>query len=210
MDLLADTPAAPLTNRVAESAIEVFDLAGLWDGAPVDEVDLEPFLFKGLVLRERDFRDQVKAYDWQQHAGHHVALFCSTDAIVPTWAWMLIGSKLEGVAASVTHGRAADVSREFYARALGRVDWQRYADGIVVIKGCGSAVVPTSAYVEATQRLMGVARKLMYGEPCSSVPLWRKPKAAPAMRTTAQVKPLKALPFAAPSGDACDPETGAC
>lgn len=209
MDLLTDTPPTEITNRVAESAIEVFDLAGLWDGAQIDEIDLEPFLFKGLVLRERDFRDQVKAYDWQQHAGHHIALFCSTDAIVPTWAWMLIGSKLEGVAASVTHGRRADVSREFYARALDQVDWSAYDDAIVVIKGCGSAVVPTSAYVEATQRLMRVARKLMYGEPCSSVPLWRKPKAKTAMRTTAQVAPLKPLPFAT-SGDACDPVTGLC
>ncbi len=209
MDLLTDTPPTEITNRVAESAIEVFDLAGLWDGAQIDEIDLEPFLFKGLVLRERDFREHVKAYDWQQHAGHHIALFCSTDAIVPTWAWMLIGSKLEGVAASVTHGRRADVSREFYARALDQVDWSAYDDAIVVIKGCGSAVVPTSAYVKATQQLMRVARKLMYGEPCSSVPLWRKPKAKPAMRTTAQVAPLKPLPFAA-SGDACDPVTGLC
>ncbi len=209
MDLLTDLPPAPVTNRVAESAIEVFDLAGLWHDAPIDEIDLEPFLYKGLVLRERDFRDQLKAYDWQQHAGHHVALFCSTDAIVPTWAWMLIGSKLEGVAASVTHGHRADLSREFYARALDRVDWSAYDDAIVVIKGCGSAVVPASAYVEATQRLMRVARKLMYGEPCSSVPLWRKPKAQPAMRTTAQVTALKPILFAA-DGDACDPATGLC
>ncbi len=209
MDLLTDAPTAEITNRVAESAIRVFDLAGLWDDAQIDEIDMEPFLFKGLVLRERDFRDQVKAYEWQQHAGHHVALFCSTDAIVPTWAWMLIGSKLEGVAASVTHGRRADVSREFYARALAQVDWSAYDDAIVVIKGCGSAVVPTSAYVEATQQMMRVARKLMYGEPCSSVPLWRKPKAKPAMRTTAQVGTLKPMPFAT-DGDTCDPATGVC
>ncbi len=209
MDLLTDTPPAEITNRVAESAIKVFDLASLWIDAPIDEIDLESFLYKGLVLRERDFRDQIKAYDWHHHAGHHVALFCSTDAIVPTWAWMLIGSKLEGVAVNVTHGRKADVSREFYIRALANVDWSAYDDAIVVIKGCGSTVVPTGAYVEATQHLMRVARKLMYGEPCSSVPLWRKPKAGPAMRTTAQVGAFKPLPFAA-SGDACDPATGVC
>jgi hypothetical protein len=207
MDLLTDAPLeGEITNRVAD-AIDVFDLAALWSEAGVDEIDLEAFLYRGLIVREREFRDAVKAYDWQQHAGRHVALFCSTDAVVPTWAWMLIGVKLQDVAASVTHGRTADARHIFFARALDRVDWSVYADRIVVIKGCGSSVVPTSAYVEATQRLMGVARKLMYGEPCSSVPLWRKPKAAPAGPTAARLSAV--TPFA-PNGAACDPSTGTC
>ena len=180
-----------ITNRVAESDIAVFNLDELWDGRSVAEVDLAPFLFKGLVLREKDFREAVKAHDWAQYEGQHVAVRCSTDAIVPTWAFMLVASKLEGLARSVGHGRPADLVRDHFVRALEAQDWSAYTDRIVVIKGCGSKVVPPNAYLLATQKLQGVARKLMYGEPCSSVPLWRRPKAQGAGRP-AKAKP--ALP----------------
>ncbi len=166
-----------LVNRVAESDIAVYNLDALWDGKPVSEFDLAPFLVEGLVLREVPFREAVKAHDWSQYDGHHVAIFCSTDAIIPTWAAMLVASKLEGHAASVAQGRAADLVRDYFVRALEREDWSEYADKPVVIKGCGSTVVPAGAYLTATQKLQGVAKKLMYGEPCSSVPLWRRPAA---------------------------------
>ncbi|PSQ88494.1 MAG: hypothetical protein BRD45_06135 [Bacteroidetes bacterium QS_8_64_10] len=163
-----------LTNSVAESDIEVYNLEELWDERTVTEFDIEPFLHEGLMLREEEFRNHVKEYDWQQHEDEHVAVFCSTDAIVPTWAFMLIASKLDGVAHTVTHGREADVLRDYYVRALADEDWSHYEDDIVVVKGCGGEVVPTSAYLTATRKLQGVARKLMFGEPCSSVPLWRR------------------------------------
>ena len=182
----------PIINRVAESDIDVYDLAALWDGAGIAELDLEPFLVEGLILREKEFRQHVKAHAWDAYQGQHVAIFCSTDAIIPTWAYMLVASKLDGVARSVTHGRRADVLRDFYVRALDAEDWSRYQDRIVVVKGCGSQLVPPSAYIGAMHKLQGVARKLMYGEPCSSVPLWRKPKAAGAPRPAATTKP--ALP----------------
>ncbi len=178
-----------IVNRVAESDIVVYNLEDLWDGKPVVEFDLAPFLVEGLVLREKPFRESVKAHDWDQYAGQHVAVFCSTDAIIPTWAAMLVASKLEGQAASVASGRAADLIRDYFTRALDAEDWTQYEDKPVVIKGCGSKVVPANAYLIATQKLQGVARKLMYGEPCSSVPLWRKPKAASA--PAGAVKPAK-------------------
>ena len=162
-----------IVNRVAQSAIEVYNLDALWDGAAVVELDIEPFLVEGLVLREKVFRSGVAAHDWAQYARKHVAVFCSTDAIVPTWAFLLIASKLEA-ARSVAHGRSSDLVRDYFARALAAEEWSRFQDRIVVIKGCGSAVVPVSAYVTAIGKLMPVARKLMYGEPCSSVPLWRR------------------------------------
>ena len=165
-----------LINRVAESEIEVYNLDALWDGAPVVELDLEPFLVEGLILREKVFREHVKAHDWTQYADQHVAVYCSADAIVPTWAYMLIASKLEGTARSVAFGRAEDLVRDYFTRALDAEDWSVYQDRIVVVKGCGTGTVPVSAYVGAMQYLQRVARKLMYGEPCSSVPLWRRPK----------------------------------
>ena len=165
-----------IVNRVAESEIEVYNLDALWDGAPVVELDIEPFLVEGLILREKVFREHVKAHDWAQYADQHVAVYCSADAIVPTWAYMLIASKLEGTARSVAFGRAEDLVRDHFTRALDAEDWSPYQDRIVVVKGCGTGTVPVSAYVGAMQRLQRVARKLMYGEPCSSVPLWRRPK----------------------------------
>jgi len=166
----------PIENRVADSEIQVFNLADLWDDRPVTEVDISTFLVEGLMLKEKEFRQGVKEHDWSQFEDEHVALYCSTDAIVPTWGYMLIASKLRDVAASTTFGRAEDLRREYYVRALEDVDWSAYEDRPVVIKGCGSDVVPEMAYVHATQKLQAVARKLMYGEPCSSVPLWRRPK----------------------------------
>lgn len=166
----------PIENRVADSEIQVFNLANLWDDRSVAELDISVFLVEGLMLKEKEFRQAVKDHDWSQYADRHVALFCSTDAIVPTWGYMLIASKLRDTAASTTLGRVEDLRREFYVRALDEVDWSAYEDRPVVIKGCGSDVVPEMAYVRATQKLQDVARKLMYGEPCSSVPLWRRPK----------------------------------
>jgi len=166
----------PLENRVADSEIQVFNLADLWDDRPVTEIDISDFLVDGLMLKEKAFRDAVSEHDWSQYDGAHVGLYCSTDAIVPTWGYMLIASKLQNVAHSTTLGREDEVQREYYVEALENVDWSAYDDAPVVVKGCGSDVVPEMAYVRATQKLQSVARKLMYGEPCSSVPLWRRPQ----------------------------------
>ncbi len=168
-----------LENRVAQSEIAVYNLADLWNEQPITEVDIAPFLVEGLMLKEEPFREDVKAHDWAQYEDHHVALYCSTDAIVPTWGYMLIASKLDGVAASVTFGREDDVLRDYYVRALETQDWSAYEDRPVVIKGCGGDTVPDVAYLIATQKLQSVARKLMYGEPCSSVPIWRRPQKDP-------------------------------
>jgi hypothetical protein len=173
----------PIVNKVAESDIVVYNLEALWDELPVAELDLAPFLYKGLVLREKEFREQVKVHDWQQYAQQHVAVFCSTDAIIPTWASMLIASKLAGVAYSVAFGKREDLLRDYFVRALEQEDWSVYRDRIVVIKGCASKLVPLDAYLIATQKLQAVVSKLMYGEPCSSVPLWRRPAEKPERST---------------------------
>ncbi|WP_103020710.1 DUF2480 family protein [Salinibacter altiplanensis] len=165
-----------IENRVAQGEIEVYNLADLWDDRPVTELDISAFLVDGLMLKEKEFRAEVDAHDWSQYANEHVALHCSTDAIVPTWGYMLIASELHDVAQSTTIGRADDLRREYYVAALDAEDWSAYEDTPVVVKGCGDDEVPEMAYVRATQKLQDVARKLMYGEPCSSVPLWRRPQ----------------------------------
>jgi hypothetical protein len=166
----------PIENRVAQGEIEVYNLADLWDDASITELDISPFLVEGLMLKEEAFRDAVEGHDWSKYEGEHVALYCSTDAIVPTWGYMLIASELKDIARSTTIGREEDLRREYYTATLAEEDWSAYEDKPVVIKGCGDDVVPEMAYVHATQKLQDVARKLMYGEPCSSVPLWRRPQ----------------------------------
>ena len=166
----------PLINKVANSPIEVFNLEELWDGRSVATFDVSPFLDRGLILREKPFREAVRNHDWSAFVGQHVAVSCSTDAIVPVWAYMLIATALEGTAASISFGSRDDLIRDRFAEALAAFDWGKYTDKIVVVKGCGSGIVPDAAYVTAVRRLQGVASKLMFGEPCSSVPLWRKSK----------------------------------
>ena len=167
-----------LVNRVAASDITTLDLAALWEGETAT-FDLAPFLHRGLVLRERDFRQSVKDFDWSLFEGQHVAVSCSADAIVPTWAFMLVASRLAGIAQSVGAGTEAEVRRDHFVRALEAHDWTPYEGKPVVIKGCGNDTVPLDAFLLATQKLQAVARKVMYGEPCSSVPVWRKPSASP-------------------------------
>ncbi|MEM6287865.1 MAG: DUF2480 family protein [Bacteroidota bacterium] len=188
-----------IRNRVAESAIETVDLAALAPAEPVAAFDLEPFLYKGLVLKEREFRQALKDHDWSAYAGRDVAVFCSTDALVPTWAFMLVASRLDGVAASVTAADPEAVRRERFGAAVRAHDWTQY-DGVpVVVKGCGNDIVPVDAFVQATQALRGVAAKIMYGEPCSSVPIWRTPK-APASGAAAVAKPAMPAKPAKPVG----------
>ncbi len=164
-----------VVNRVQKSGIVVYNLETLWDQAPVAELDLSPFLTHGMVLRETEFRRCIAQHNWASYAGKHVAVYCATDAIVPTWAYLLVASRLD-TARSVIQGRKLDAVRAHFAAALESEDWTRYEDRIVVIKGCGSGIVPPGAYVTAMRKLMPVARKVMYGEPCSSVPLWRRKK----------------------------------
>jgi hypothetical protein len=166
----------PIINRVAESEIETLDLEKLWDDSRILEFDLAPYLFRGLVLREKDFRIAMAELDLESYRGCHLAVCCSTDAIIPMWAYMLVGSLFDGVAASVTFGTVTDVSSRHYTRILDGVDWEQYRDRPVVVKGCSNDVVPVNAYMDAVTRLKSVARKVMYGEACSAVPIWRRPR----------------------------------
>ena len=166
----------PIVNRVAESDIRVYNLESVWDGREVVEIDLSAYLFRGLLLREADFRKQMSAMDWTEFRDKHVAVHCSTDAVVPRWSYVLVASKAAPYARSVAFGTAEALVRDFYTRALELEDWAQYDDRIVVIKGCGSDIVPVNAYITATLKLQERAKKIMYGEPCSSVPIWRKPR----------------------------------
>ena len=161
-------------NKVAESALISFDLAHLY---PVGErvlYDIKDNLFQGLMLREKDFRDFVKQHDWSTYRGKHVAIYCSAPAIVPTWAHMLLASKMEPFATTIVFGDLPALESLLFDRALAKLNLDEYKDQRVVIKGCGEIPVPVSAYVTLTEKLTAVAKSVMYGEPCSTVPVFKR------------------------------------
>ena len=165
-----------IVNRVSGSALVTFNLEDLSPTGAIAEIDLKNLLFQGLILREKDIRDFIKAHDWKQYQNNQVAVFCSADAVIPTWAYMLISIALQPYASKIIFGDRNTLLAVMFKEALERVDWEKFRDAKVVIKGCSDLHVPESAYVEAAVRLRGVAASIMYGEPCSTVPLFKRPK----------------------------------
>ena len=166
-----------IVNKVAESGIVTLDLAPYIPAEnDLASFDLKPFLFREMILREKDYRAALPLHDWQQYAGKHVAVMCSVEAIVPVWAYMLAAVYLEPVAASVYYGTQQELAKALLMEHIGAIDTAEYADKRVVIKGCGDTPIPDAAYVAVTHRLRPVAKSIMYGEPCSTVPIYKKPK----------------------------------
>lgn len=161
-------------NKVAESGIITLDLAPYMP-AETDcaAFDLKPYLFREMILREKDFRAALPTTDWAQYEGKNVALFCSADAIVPVWAYMLITSNLQPIAASVHFGTPEELKKALITERINAIDKAEYDGKRVVIKGCGDTPIPEIAYTAITFHLRGVVKSLMYGEPCSTVPIYK-------------------------------------
>lgn len=166
------TTEGAIVNRVANSSLITLNLEDFRPEGEGVVLDIKDQLFRGLMLREKDFRAWIKETDWTQYAGKYVAVTCSADAIVPGWAYMLLATVLHPHAALVVFGDAAELERIRFRAAFDRMDWSQYQDEKVVLKGCGT--IPTAVYLDATTRLMPFVQKLMYGEPCSMVPLYKR------------------------------------
>lgn len=165
-----------IVNRVAKSGLVTLDLEDYYHAGERLVYDLKDNLYMGLILKEKDFREFLKSHDWSQYAGKNVAVTCSEDAIVPTWAYMLLTTYLEPHAYTVVFGSLQDLEEKLYFDAINRINIEDYRDSRVVVKGCSKVPVPTAAYVEITRRLRPVAQSIMFGEPCSTVPLYKRPK----------------------------------
>ena len=164
-------------NKVTESGIITLDLAAYVPSEnDIAVFDLKPFLFREMILREKDYRAGLPEYNWAQYEGKHVAMFCSVEAIVPVWAWMLAASYLQPVAASVFFGSEEELKKSIVTSRISAIDKSEYVDKRVVIKGCGDTPIPDAAYVAITSHLKDVVKSLMYGEPCSTVPIYKKPR----------------------------------
>lgn len=163
-----------IINKVAGSGLITLDLESLHDNAERVGFDIKEHLFMGLMLKEKEFREFVKDNNWEAYRGKHVAIYCSSDAIVPTWAYMLIASRLSGNAASYVFGTPEMLEYNFYKDAIDAMDLESFRDQRVVIKGCSKKEVPVSAYVYLSSKLLPLVKSLMYGEPCSTVPVYKK------------------------------------
>lgn len=163
-----------IVNRVANSGLVSLDLEDFYHAGERVVYDLKDNLFMGLILKEKDFREFLKTHDWSQYSGKNVAIICSEDAIVPTWAYMLVALHLEPHANLFVFGNLEDLERKLYEEALSKINYAEYEGKRVVVKGCSKVAVPIAAYVEISRRLKPYVQSLMFGEPCSTVPLYKK------------------------------------
>ena len=163
-----------IVNRVANSALQVFDLEDYYPEGERLGLDISQWLWEGFVLREKEFREALKNHDWQQYMGKYVALHCSTDAIVAAWAYMLVTVYLQPFAKKIVQGKPEGINVALYQQLLDNLDYSKYSGKPVIIKGCSRKPVPQEAYVMAAQKLMPFAKSIMFGEACSSVPLYKK------------------------------------
>ena len=163
-----------IVNKVAQSGLITFNLEEFYDKNERVVIDIKDCLFMGLILKEKDFREFVKNNDWEQYRGKNVAITCSADAIVPTWAYMLVASRLSGIANYYFYGDLSDLENSLFQKALSKVEIESFRDKKIVIKGCSNLPVPINAYVEISRLLIPVASSIMYGEPCSTVPVYKK------------------------------------
>lgn len=165
-----------IINRVANSALITFNLEDYYQPGDRVLIDIKDQLYQGLILKEKDFRDFIKRHDWAQYAGKHVAITCSADAIIPHWAFMLVALSVRPFANHVVMGTLEELETDIFRRALSSVDWSEYKNAKVVVKGCSKVLVPTAVYVDVTRELQPIVSSLMFGEPCSTVPLYKKAK----------------------------------
>ena len=165
-----------IINRVAKSGLVTLDLEDYYHAGERVVYDLKDNLYMGLILKEKDFREFLKSHDWSQYAGKNVAVTCTEDAIVPTWAYMLLTLHLQPYANMIVFGSLQDLEEKLYFDAIAQLDVDAYLDARVVVKGCSKVPVPIAAYVELTRVLKPVVQSLLFGEPCSTVPLFKKPK----------------------------------
>jgi hypothetical protein len=165
-----------IINRVASSSLITFDLEEYYQRGERVVIDIKDQLYQGLILKEKDFRDFIKNHPWIEYKDKFVAVTCSEDAVIPTWAYMLLASALQPYAKKIIFGTLEDLETEIFRDALSTIEWSRFSNAKVVIKGCSKVPVPVSAYMEATERMRPFAQSIMFGEACSTVPVYKKPK----------------------------------
>lgn len=163
-----------IVNKVAASGLVTINLEEFYPVGDRVSIDLAEQLWQGLALREKDFRSWIQTHDWSQYEGKHVAVFCSVDAIIPAWAFMLVASALSDYAVTVVQGNRNELEEVLFRKVVDDLNLSAYHDKRCVVKGCSNLPVPQSAYTHLVVRLRPVVRSIMFGEPCSTVPVYKR------------------------------------
>jgi len=163
-----------IENKVAKSGLVVIEMDFFVSDEALVEIDIKDQLWEGFALKEKDFRNFVSTHDWSQYQGKAVTVFCSADAIIPNWTYMLLASKLESVAEELYFDTPDEAEKRRIEKAISRLETSEYEGARIIIKGCGKKSVHYSAYGKLTEKLMPVAKTIMFGEPCSTVPIFKR------------------------------------
>ncbi|MEP2059501.1 MAG: DUF2480 family protein [Maribacter litoralis] len=163
-----------IINKVAQSKLITFNLEDYYPKGERMVLDITDWLYEGFILKEKEFRAFVEEHDWSQYKDAYVAMHCSTDAIIPGWAYLLLSVKLSGIAKKAVQGSLVDLETSIYQSIIENIDVSEYQDKLIIIKGCSKKPVPANAYLFLAERLKPVAKSIMYGEACSSVPLYKR------------------------------------
>jgi len=169
--------AEAIENKVSKSSLVTIDLGDYAPEQDLTAFDLQGWLYQGLILRENDFKEYARDHDWTQYEGALVHIFCSNDAIIPVWAYMMIATKIAPYARQVYFGNGDDALNQIFRENLDQlINPSDFQEGKIVIKGCGDITIPSGAFVHLTNKLQPFVTSIMYGEPCSTVPVYKKPK----------------------------------
>jgi len=163
-----------IRNKVAESGLITLDPEKYYPVQVPLTFDLKDFLFREMLLREKDFRESMDQHNWSQYRDAHVVIFCSSEAIIPLWAYMLVSAKLMGIAGKITVGSVEEAIKSDFLERIHSIDRQAFADKRVIIKGCGEKEIQPYVYEAFASHLLPVVKSLMYGEPCSTVPIYKR------------------------------------
>lgn len=163
-----------IVNKIKQSKLETVDLERFAVDVKVYELDLKDFLFQEMILKEKEYREKMDTHDWNQYEDGFLAVHCSTDAIIPKWAYMLVVQYAQAHAKDVFFGTKQEALSQIFRQKLDETDWVKYEDRFVLLKGCSKIDVPADVYMYATKKLLPHVKKLMYGEACSNVPIYRK------------------------------------
>ncbi len=163
-----------IINKVSESGLITLDPAEYYPKEETAVFDLKDFLFMGLILKEKEFREALKQNDWEKYKNKNVAITCGADAIIPVWAYMLVTSYLQPIAKNVVVGDEKELKRTAFLKNLTTINEKEFEDKRIVIKGCGEIPIEEFVYAELTRLLRPIAKSIMYGEPCSTVPIYKK------------------------------------
>jgi hypothetical protein len=163
-----------IVNKVAQSGLKTIDLEDFYPKEDVVEFDLKNYLFMELILKEKEYREALKNIDWSIYQNKNVAITCSADAIIPLWAYMLAVSYVQPYAADVIFGNEKEAFNILFLKGLNKINAKEYEDARIVVKGCGDKKIPETAYVEIAKLLRPVAKSIMYGEACSTVPIFKR------------------------------------